>query len=183
MCLFHVFLCVQCERYSEIPIYRKELEPVANIFTDVVCSVPGCSVRKQVLRLSPNFKVFECLNTLCNLDTCSTVVISKSCRQQWELEPDNYLPVRIVQERRGVYRKTVTWYCSSSTDINLQPLKMSYKNFQLITLILFSPWNPFWTALVLTKSGLNIWSVLTGTTEKQRLDDRLASVLILRQHL
>ena len=103
MCLFHVFLCEQCERYSEIPIYRKKLESAANILTDIVCSVPDCSVRRQVLRLSPNFKVFECLNTLCNPDTCSIVVISKSCKLQWELAPDNYLPVRIVQQRRGVY--------------------------------------------------------------------------------
>ena len=112
MCLFHVFLCEQCECYSEIPIYRKKLESAANILTDIVCSVPDCSVRRQVLRLSPNFKVFECLNTLCNPDTCSIVVISKNCKAKWELTPDNYLPVRIFQQRRGVYYQRVTHFHS-----------------------------------------------------------------------
>lgn len=110
MCLVHIFYCVNCNLYSEIPLYRKQSDFTANIFTDIVCSVPGCSVRHQVLRLPPKFKVNECLNTLCIPDTCSTIVLNKSCRQRWELEPDNFLPVRIVQQRIGVSHESRIYF-------------------------------------------------------------------------
>ena len=63
-----------------------------------------------MLRLPPKFKVNECLNTLCIPDTCSTIVLNKSCRQRWELEPDNFLPVRIVQQRIGVSHESRIYF-------------------------------------------------------------------------